>query len=102
MRDDSTHDCIDIVVDMSMPGAYATGVLDQAARFRGYPEVIRTDNGPAFTCEASIAWVQARGIKHILIQPGKPTQNACIESFNGKLRDECLNENWFESLAQAC
>ena len=48
-----------------------------------------------------MAWMQARGIRHILIQPGKPTQNAYIESFNGKFRDECLNENWFESLAQA-
>ena len=48
-----------------------------------------------------MAWMQARGIQHILIQPGKPTQNAYIESFNGKFRDECLNENWFESLAQA-
>ena len=48
-----------------------------------------------------MAWMQARGIQHILIQPGKPTQNAYIESFNGKFRDECLNENWFETLAQA-
>lgn len=48
-----------------------------------------------------MTWMQARGIQHILIQPGKPTQSAYIESFNGKFRDECLNENWFESLAQA-
>ena len=48
-----------------------------------------------------MAWMQAQGTRHILIQPGKPTQNAYIESFNGKFRDECLNENWFESLAQA-
>lgn len=82
-----------------MPGAYVTRILDQAARFRGYPEAIRTDNGPEFTCRAFMAWMQARGIQHILIQPGKPTQNAYIESFNGKFRDECLNENWFESLA---
>ncbi|TSE28412.1 Integrase core domain protein [Tepidimonas charontis] len=65
------------------------------------PDTIRTDNGPQFTCKAFMAWMQARGIQHILIQPGKPTQNAYIESFNGKFRDECLNENWFESLAQA-
>lgn len=48
-----------------------------------------------------MGFMQARGIPHILIQPGKPTQNACIERFNGKFRDECLNENWFESLAEA-
>lgn len=96
-----TPECVDIAVDLSMPGAYVTRVLERAARFRGYPEAIRTDNGPEFTCRAFMAWMQARGIQHILIQPGKPTQNAYIESFNGKFRDECLNENWFESLAQA-
>ena len=101
IADDFTRECIDIAVDLSMPGAYVTRILDQAARFRGYPEAIRTDNGPEFTCRAFMAWMQARGIQHILIQPGKPTQNAYIESFNGKFRDECLNENWFESLAQA-
>lgn len=101
IADDFTHECIDIVVDYSMPGAYVTRILDQAARFRSYPDAIRTDNGPEFTCRAFMAWMQARGIEHILIQPGKPTQNAYIESFNGKFRDECLNENWFESLPQA-
>jgi putative transposase len=101
IADDFTHECIDIAVDFSMPGAYVSRVLDQAARLRGYPEAIRTDNGPEFTCRAFMAWMQARGVQHILIQPGKPTQNAYIESFNGKFRDECLNENWFESLAQA-
>ena len=101
IADDFSHECVDIAVDLSMPGAYVTRVLERAARFRGYPEAIRTDNGPEFTCRAFMAWMQARGIQHILIQPGKPTQNAYIESFNGKFRDECLNENWLESLAQA-
>ena len=101
IADDFTHECVDIAVDLSMPGAYVTRVLERSARFRGYPEAIRTDNGPEFTCRAFMAWMQARGIQHILIQPGKPTQNAYIESFNGKFRDECLNENWFESLTQA-
>ncbi|KAB7772870.1 hypothetical protein CEK69_06295 [Xanthomonas sp. LMG 12462] len=63
----------------------------------GYPQATRTDNGPEFTCRAFMAWLQARGIEHILIQPGKPTQNAYIESFNGRFRDECLNENRFET-----
>ncbi len=73
IADDFTRECIDIAVDLSMPGAYVTRILDQAARFRGYPEAIRTDNGPEFTCRAFMAWMQARGIQHILIQPGKPT-----------------------------
>ena len=101
IADDFSHECVDIAVDLSMPGQYVTRVLDRAARFRGYPQAIRTDNGPEFTCRVFMAWMQSRGVEHILIQPGKPTQNAYIESFNGKFRDECLNENWFESLAQA-
>lgn len=76
-------------------------VLDQVARFRGYPQAVRTDQGPEFTSRAFMAWAQAKGVRHILNQPGKPTQNAYIESFNGKFRDECLNEHWFQSLKQA-
>ena len=60
-----------------------------------------TDNGPEFTGRVFIAWTQQHGIKHPLIEPGKPMQNGYIESFNGKFRDECLNEYWFTSLAQA-
>lgn len=66
-------------------------VLDQAARFRGYPRAVRTDNGPEFTSRAFIAWTQQHSIQHLLIEPGRPMQNGYIESFNGKLRDECLN-----------
>lgn len=62
---------------------------------------MRTDQGPEFTSRAFMAWAQAKGVRHILNQPGKPTQNAYIESFNGKFRDECLNEHWFQSLKQA-
>jgi len=69
--------------------------------FRGYPKEVRTDNGPEFTCQAFMTWAQKHGIKHILIESGSPTQNAYIESFNGTFRDECLDENWFESLEQA-
>jgi putative transposase len=58
---------------------------------------MRTDNGPEFTGQAFIAWTQRRGIEHRLIEPGKPMQNGYIESFNGKFRDECLNEHWFSS-----
>jgi putative transposase len=78
-----------------------TRLLDSAARFRGYPLAVRTDNGPEFTSRAFMAWAQSHGIRHILIQPGRPMQNGYIESFNGKFRDEHLNEHWFESLDEA-
>ncbi|WP_417471554.1 IS3 family transposase [Luteimonas mephitis] len=101
VADDFTHECVDITVDHGMGGAYVVRVLDQAACFRGYPRAVRTDNGPEFTSRAFIAWTQRHGIEHLLIEPGKPMQNGYIESFNGKFRDECLNEHWFTSLAQA-
>lgn len=99
ISDDFSHECVDIAVDHGIGGEYVTRVLEQAARFRGYPKAVRTDQGPEFTSRAFRA--QARSVEHILNQPGKPTQNAYIESFNGKFRDECLNEHWFETLAQA-
>jgi putative transposase len=101
ITDDFSHECVDIAVDHGIGGEYVTRVLEQAALFRGYPKAVRTDQGPEFTSRAFLAWTTARGVKHILNQPGKPTQNAYIESFNGKFRDECLNEHWFETLAQA-
>ena len=101
LTDDFSHECVDIAVDHGIGGEYVTRILEQAARFRGYPKAVRTDQGPEFTSRAFLAWVTGRGVRHILNQPGKPTQNAYIESFNGKFRDECLNEHWFESLAQA-
>jgi putative transposase len=101
IADDFTHECVDVTVDHGISGAYVVRVLDQAARFRGYPRAVRTDNGPAFTSRAFIAWTQQHGIAHLLIEPGRPMQNGYIESFNGKIREECLNEHWFTSLAQA-
>ena len=101
VADDFTHECVDVAVDHGISGKYVTRVLDQAACFRGYPKAVRTDNGPEFTSRAFIAWTQLHGIRHLLIQPGKPMQNGYIESFNGKFRDECLNEHWFTALQQA-
>ncbi len=75
--------------------------LDRAARFRGYPKAVRTDQGPEFTNRALDQWAYANGVTLKLIQAGKPTQNAYIESFNGKFRDECLDEHWFTTLAHA-
>ena len=101
VADDFSHECVDIAVDFGISGQYVTRLLDQAAIFRGYPVAIRTDNGPEFTSRAFLAWTSLHGIRHILIQPGRPMQNGYIESFNGKFRDECLNEQWFQSLSQA-
>lgn len=101
VSDDFTRECIDIAVDYGISGQYVTRILDQSACFRGYPAAVRTDNGPEFTSRAFMAWALKHGIRHILIEPRRPMQNGYIESFNGKFRDECLNEHWFESLPQA-
>lgn len=101
IADDFSRECVDIAVDHGMGGHYVIRVLDQAALFRGYPRAIRTDNGPEFTSRAFMAWAQSHHIEHLLIEPGKPMQNGYIESFNGKFRDECLNEQWFSTLTEA-
>ena len=101
VADDFSHECVDIATDFGIGGQYVTRLLDQAALFRGYPAAVRTDNGPEFTSRAFIGWTQTHGIRHLLIEPGRPMQNGYIESFNGKFRDECLNEHWFETLRQA-
>jgi len=88
IADDKTHECVDIVVDHGISGLYVTRILEQAARFRDFPQAIRTDGGPEFTSRVFMGWMHTNGIEHLLIQLGKPTQNAYIESFNGKFRDE--------------
>ena len=99
--DDFSKEAIDLAVDYGISGHYVTRVLDQVARFRGYPKAIRTDQGPEFTGKALDQWACQHGVQLKLIQAGKPTQNAFIESFNGRFRDECLNDHWFTSLPQA-
>jgi putative transposase len=101
VADDFSHESVEIAVDYGISGQYVTRILDRAALFRGYPLAVRTDNGPEFTSRAFMGWASSHGIQHILIQPGRPMQNGYIESFNGKFRDECLNEQWFNNLAQA-
>ena len=101
VADDFSHECVDVATDYGISGHYVTRLLDQAAIFRGYPRAVRTDNGPEFTSRAFMAWAQSHGIRHLLIEPGRPMQNGYIESFNGKFRDECLNEHWFTSLHHA-
>ena len=92
VADDFSHECVDIAVDYGMSGQYVTRLLDRAATFRGYPSAVRTGNGPEFTSRDFMAWAQQHRVRHILIEPGRPMQNGYIESFNGKFRDECLNE----------
>lgn len=99
--DDFTKEALDIAVARSITGEHVTRILDNIAHFRGYPAAIRTDQGPEFTGNALDQWAYQHGVQLKLTQPGKPTQNAYIESFNGKYRDECLNEHWFTSLDQA-
>ena len=84
-----------------MSGLMLTRVLDRLALSRGLPKVIRTDNGKEFCGKAMVMWAHARSVTLRLVEPGKPNQNAYVESFNGRLRDECLNEHWFPKLLQA-
>lgn len=99
--DDYTKEALDLVVSHSISGDHVARALDAIAQFRGYPAAIRTDQGPEFTSKALDQWAYENGVELRLIQPGKPTQNAYIESFNGKFRDECLNEHWFRDLPHA-
>jgi putative transposase len=99
--DDFTKECVALVGDTSISGFRVTRELDQATELRGLPKTIVSDNGTEFTSMAILKWVQENGIDWHYIQPGKPTQNAFIESFNGKLRDECLNETLFTTLTEA-
>ena len=101
MVDDCTRECPTIEVDTSVGGLRVRRVLDRVAAERGLPEAIVLDNGPEFRGRALAAWSEERGVRLEFIQPGKPVQNAYVESFNGRLRDECLNANWFTSLNDA-
>ena len=100
--DSYTRESLAIEVDTSLPGVRVARVLDRVIGERGAaPAEIRLDNGPELTSRALDQWAYEKGVKLRFIEPGKPVQNAFIESFNGRLRDECLNEHWFLSLADA-
>ncbi len=98
---DATQEAVAIDVECAISGHGVTRVLNRLSHSRGLPQVIRTDNGKEFCGKATVAWVHARGVQLRLIQPGKPNQNVYVESFNGRLRDECLNEHWFSTLLHA-
>ena len=99
--DDATHEAVALVPEHTIGGDHLTRILDGICSQRGKPAMIRTDNGAEFTGKAMLTWAYRNGIELRLIEPGKPNQNAYVESFNGRLRDECLNEDWFTSLAHA-
>ena len=99
--DDFSREAPAIIVDQSLPGQRVVRELEALVAQRGVPEMIVTDNGPEFAGKALDAWAYRRGVTLHFIRPGKPVENAYVESFNGKFRDECLNEHWFTSLAHA-
>ena len=99
--DDFTRECLATEVDTSLPGLRVARVLDQLGALRGLPAVITVDNGPEFSGRVLDAWAYQHQVQLHFIEPGKPVQNAYIESFNGKLRDECLNEHWFSTVSHA-
>lgn len=99
--DNFTRETLVIDLDFSMPARRVTAVLNQVIADRGVPKMLRTDNGPEFTCRHFDHWAHANRINLDFIQPGRPMQNGYVESFNGRLRDECLQVSWFTSIQEA-
>jgi putative transposase len=98
--DDFTQECLALTVDTSISGARVVRELGRIAELRGRPCMIVSDNGTELTSNAVLAWSEEVHIEWHYIAPGKPMQNAFVESFNGRLRDECLNENLFHGLPE--
>jgi putative transposase len=99
--DDFTRECLALVVNNSLSGARVCRELDRIAGLRGYPLLVVSDNGTKLTSNAMLAWQQDHSVEWHYIAPGKPMQNGFVESFNGRLRDECLNEHLFANLNHA-
>lgn len=97
-----TRECLALETDTSLPSRRITRVLGRIISRRGAPQFLRSDNGPEMSSRHYLAWCTERNIGTIHIQPGKPTQNGHVESFHGRLRDECLNATWFWNLRDAC
>jgi putative transposase len=96
-----TRECLALEVDTSFASRRVTRVLETIVVKRGQPKAIRCDNGPELTSRHFLAWCVERQIELVHIQPGKPTQNAHVESFHGRLREECLALSWFQNLFDA-
>jgi putative transposase len=101
VEDAYTRECLALEVDTSFASRRVTRVLDQIIAERGVPQTIRCDNGSELTSRHFLAWAIERQIELVHIQPGKPVQNGRLESFNGKLREECLRVSWFQNLFDA-
>ncbi len=101
LKDDCTRECPAIAVDFSLPGHRVVGLLEDVARERGYPDVLVVDNGPELRGRELDGWAHEHGVRLFFIDPGKPMQNGSIESFNGRFREECLDQGWFTSLPEA-
>ncbi len=93
-----TRECLALEADTSLGSGRVTRVLDRLIEERGRPENVRSDNGPEFTSRRMLAWSEERKTTLIHIRPGRPMQNGHVESFHGRLRDECLNASWFRTL----
>ncbi len=101
VMDDYSRVCVQPLVDLSISGARVVRYLNQLSELRGLPKTLVLDNGPEMTSKAMFFWSQKTRVKLHFIQPGKPPQNAFVESFNGRFRDGCLNQQWFRDLADA-
>jgi putative transposase len=99
--DDFTRECLTLVADTSLPAPRVVRELDRIVEIRGWPRMIVSDNGTEFTSNAILTWQQEHDVEWHYIAPGKPMQNGFVESFNGRLRDECLNEHLFANLNEA-
>lgn len=99
--DDFSRECLATVVDTSLSGQRVARELDRIAEMRGYPCMVVSDNGTELTANAILKWQEERQVEWHYIAPGKPMQNGFVESFNGRLRDECLNEHLFDNLRHA-
>lgn len=99
--DDCTRECLAIEVDTSLPGSRVKAVLQRLADTRGLPKSITVDHGPEFEGQVLDTWAYEVNVQLSFIRPGKPNENAYIESFNGRFRDECLNEHWFLTMKHA-
>ena len=101
IMDEYTRECLAILVSRRISSEDVIDKLFHLFIFRGIPEYIRSDNGPEFTAKAIRGWLDRLGVKALFIEPGSPWENGYIESFNGKLRDELLNREWFSTLFEA-
>lgn len=99
--DEFTRECLAIAAGYSLTSRAVLAVLERVAAARGLPDLLVSDNGPEFIARRVAAWARTHGVGLHFIERGKPVQNAYIESFNGRFRDECLNQHWFASLAEA-